>query len=143
MTLATLVTGGQLLSAVAWLMVTYHYLPSLGRTFRQAANQPGGMLAWDAAGCWAALIGITQTLYTVRWILLGRDDIASMSRVSLIVWIPLYFLNAACAVGVLYTWRDSRTDAVSLAASDRRAVNAVIAWLTLAVVCIGAASWNL
>ena len=131
------------MSAMAWLMVTYHYLPSLCRTLRQALHLPGGMLRWDSAGTTAALIGITQTSFSCIWIFLGQDEIPGMSRVHLGWWLVAYIMNAACAVGLLHTWRDSRTDQFSLTASDRRSSDALAAWLALAVLCVGAASWSL
>ena len=141
--LPAIVEGAQVFSAVAWLFVAYHYLPSLSRVARKAMGLKGELLTWDSAGCWASLIGITQIAFNLRWLLLGRDDMADMSRTSLIIWAPLYLMNAATAIGVLHTWRYHQTDTTSIIVAGRRASDAVGAWMVLALVCIGAASWSL
>ena len=143
MTLATLVTASQVMSAMAWLMVLHHYFSCLARVIRHKIWPDAKLNPWDNAGCWAALFAIVQTLMCVRWILMGQSDVRAMSTVSLTLWLPLYVMNTACAIGVLYTWRDSRHDLPSVQIADKRAVNAVIAWLALAVMCVGAATWSL
>ena len=143
MTLATLVTASQVMSAMAWLMVLHHYGACLSRVVRHRLWPAVTLEYWDNAGCWAALIAIVQTLMCARWVFMGQGDIRDMSALSLTLWLPLYVLNAACAIGVLYKWRDSRHDMPSVQISDRRAVNAVLAWFALAAMCIGAATWSL
>ena len=139
--LPAIVEGAQVFSAVAWLFVAYHYLPSLSRVASKRMGGTGQLQVWDSAGCWAALIGITQIAFNLRWLLLGRDDISTMSHTALIVWAPLYIMNAACAIGILHTWQDN--DNVNIKAMSKRASNAVTAWIVLAFVCVGAASWSL
>ena len=141
--LSAIVEGAQVFSAVAWLFVAYHYLPSLSRVAAKRMGSSSQLQVWDLAGCWAALIGITQIAFNLRWLLLGRDDMADMSRTTLIVWAPLYIMNGACAVGILHTWRHHPIDTANMVAAGKRASEAVGAWLILALVCIGAASWSL
>ena len=143
MTLATLVTGAQVMSAMAWLMVLHHYGACLSRVVRHRLWPAVTLEYWDNAGCWAALIAIVQTLMCLRWVFIGQGDVRDMTPLSLTLWLPLYVINTACAVGVLYTWRDSRHNLASVQVADRRAVNAVIAWFALALMCIGAATWSL
>jgi len=141
--LSAIVEGAQVLSSVSWLFVTFHYFPALIRVASRIVGRSSRLVAWDAAGCWAALMGLTQMAFNVRWLLLGRDDITTMSRTTLIVWAPLYIMNAACAIGILHTWQDQDNDNVNIKAMSKRASNAVTAWIVLAFVCVGAASWSL
>ena len=141
MTLPAIVEGAQVLSSVSWLFVTFHYFPALIRVASRIVGRSICLEAWDSAGCWAALMGLTQMAFNVRWLLLGRDDISTMSHTALIVWAPLYIMNAACAIGILHTWQDN--DNVNIKAMSKRASNAVTAWIVLAFVCVGAASWSL
>ena len=132
MTLPALVSASQILSAMAWLFVTYHYAPSFVRVMR------GAPMPWDGAGCWAVAAGLVQTGFTLRWVAMPNTKVAEMEPTSLVVWIALYFMNAMVAIGILHTWRDT-----DIEASKGRARWALIAWLVLAVSCAGAASWAL
>ena len=143
MTLAILVTASQVMSAMTWLMVLHHYFSCLYRVLMHKVWPAVALKPWDNAGCWAAVFAIVQTAMCARWVLLGQSDVRGMSTVSLTLWLPLYVMNTACAIGVLYTWRDNRHDLPSVQVADRRAVNAVMAWFILAVVCVGAATWSL
>lgn len=141
--LPAIVEGAQVLSSISWLFVTFHCFPALVRALNKFFGRLDLLRPWDAAECSAALMGITQMAFNIRWLLLGRDDISTMSRTTLILWAPLYIMNAACAISILHTWRDQSTDNVSFETMSKRVSTAVAAWITLAFVCVGAASWNL
>jgi hypothetical protein len=124
-----IVTGAQVYSALAWLIVARHFLPSIRRV---ALNRPRS--DWDGPGVWACLMGIMQIAFTIRWVVLGRSDVAVMSRPSLIIWAALYLCNGGVAFGLIHTWHgvvDAQTPA--------RARKAMLLWMFLAIVCVGAA----
>ena len=117
--LVALVRGGQLFSACAWLMVSHHYAGSAWRIANRRA------LWWDAAGCWAFVLGIVQSGFTFRWLFLDGGVIPVMEPVALSVWFVLYIANGGCAVGILHTWRHRDRD---IPGSDRRARQGLAMW---------------
>jgi hypothetical protein len=118
--LVTFVNATQLFSALTWVMVSLDYWDS----FRRVITGHGR--SWDAAGAWAFALGLVQTGFTIRWLALGGGVIMVMPTSTLLVWAVLYLANAACALGILYTWRDWPTD---LDSPQRRARVGLIMWL--------------
>ena len=82
-------------------------------------------------------MGMVQTGYTARWLVLGRGDYTAMGRSTLIVWLVLHVLNAAVALGILYTWRNP-----DFAAGLARARQGLAMWLVVAACCVGATLWT-
>jgi hypothetical protein len=120
MMLVTFVNATQLLSALAWLMVSIDYAPNVIRLIRHEG------LAWDAAGAWAFALGLVQTGFTLRWLALAGSAYTVMASGTLIVWATLYLANATCALGILYTWRGRPTD---FEAARHRARMGLMMWL--------------
>ena len=126
------VQAAQMLSTLTWLAATHNYVPATIRVLRGRSTNN-----WDGMGCWAWAMGMVQIGMTARWLLLGGDDIAAMSRTSLMLWVPLYLLNAMVAIGILYTWRDD-----DYVVGVRRARAGLLMWGGVAVLCTAAAFWT-
>ena len=99
-----IVSGLQISAAVSWLLVAWHYAPSLCRVLTLNARK------WDAAQMWVCLFGVTQIMFSMLWLIEGAPTKATMPTSYLVKWAVCYFASTCVAIGILYTWREKDAD---------------------------------
>ncbi len=97
--LEALVGGLQAFAGLAWLILVADFSDTIGR-FRRGRRR-----ADDWARLVVLFVGLLQIGFTLRWLMLGRDDLSAMERIDLEVWSLLYFGSGIAAAGLVPAWR--------------------------------------